>query len=277
MLSEANVNIFAHKIQAKVLDTHQRGDAVIGIKSLRTKKSRDELGVFVVEGEKFVNEIPEGFMVVQYIVSDDYRKPTDILKSRAQVLEVTRTVFNRVADTAAPQGILAVVKKKICSFEDTKDGFMLVCENINDPGNLGTLIRTAAAAEASCVVLTHGSVSVWNPKVQRASAGLALRLPIISDAGIDDIADYTNKHGIPLYAAHQEGNSLPYELDLSDKFCLILGSESHGLSKTARSKAAALLKLPMSDNVESLSVAVAGSIIMYEAMRQKIAISLPEV
>ena len=247
------------------------GGFLIGIKSLRTKKSRDELGVFLVEGEKFVMEIPASYRIVQYIVSDGYRRSTDVLKNRAKVLEVSKALFDRVAQTTSPQGILAVVEKKHYTYEKAAlgDGIVLVCESINDPGNLGSLIRTAAAVETSCVVLTHGSASVWNPKVQRASAGTALNLPIVEDISIDEVANNTKKHNVPFYAAHQQGNARPYDLDLRKKFCLVLGSESHGLSETAKRRADALIRLPMSDNVESLSVATAGSIIMYEAMRQR--------
>ena len=246
------------------------GDHVIGIKSLRKKKSRDELGVFIVEGEKFVSEIPTNYRILQYIVSDDYKKPTDSLKIRAGVLQVSRAMFNSVAETISPQGILAVVEKKRFTLSDAKNGFMLVCDNLSDPGNLGSLIRTAAAAEASCVVLTPESASVWNPKVQRASAGTALKLPIISDMCINEVADFAKKNKLPIYAAHQRGGSLPYELDLSEQFCLIIGSESRGLSQASIDQADALIRLPMGDDVESLSVAAAGSIIMYEAVRQKV-------
>ena len=255
------------------------GGFLIGIKSLKTKKSRDELGVFLVEGEKFVKEIPVSYRIVQYIVSDGYRRSTEALKNRANVLEVNKALLDRVAQTASPQGILAVVEKKHYTYEEASigDGFVLVCECINDPGNLGSLIRTAAAAEASCVVLTHGSASVWNPKVQRASAGAALNLPVAEDIGLYEVAKHAKKHNIPLYAAHQRSGILPFDLDLSKKFCLILGSESHGLSETAEKLADALIRLPMSANVESLSVAAAGSIIMYESVRQKNSlISAPE-
>ena len=242
---------------------------MIGIKSLRTKKSRDELGVFIVEGEKFVREIPTDCRVVQYIVSDSYKKPLEEFKNRAQVLQVGKVIFDRVAQTTSPQGILAVVEKKHYTFDDVKDGFVIVCESINDPGNLGSLIRTAAAADASGVVLTHDSASIWNPKVQRASTGAALRLPIISEVNIDEVEDFAKKNSIPIYAAHPRGDAFPYDVDMSKKFCLILGSESHGLSETAARLADTLIKLPMSDKVESLSVATAGSILMYEAVRQK--------
>lgn len=246
---------------------------MISVKSLRTKKSRDELGVFIVEGEKFVKEIPTNYKVVQYIVCEGYKKPVDNYKKRAKILEVSKAVFDRVAQTTTPQGILAVVEKQHYSYKDAfnKDGFILVCENINDPGNLGSLIRTAAAANASCIMLTQGSASVWNPKVQRASAGAALKLPIIPEACIAKIADYANRQNIPIYAAHPREGTLPYELELNKKFCLILGCESHGLSKTATNHASALVRLPMNKKVESLSVATAGSIIMYEAIRQQAA------
>ena len=244
---------------------------MIAIKSLRTKKSRDELSVFIVEGEKFVMEIPASYRILQYIVSDGYRRPTDALKNRAKVLEVSKTVFDRVAQTTSPQGIMAVVEKKHHTYGETaaNEGFILVCDSLNDPGNLGSLIRTAAAAGASCVVLTHGSASVWNPKVQRASAGAALTLPVIESKSIDEIANHAKKHNIPLYAACSRGDSLPYNMDFRNKFCLILGSESHGLSESAKKHADFFIRLPMSDKVESLSVATAGQIIMYEAVRQR--------
>ena len=247
------------------------GGFLIGIKSLRTKKSRDELGVFLIEGEKFVKEIPACYRIVQYIVSDGYRRPTDVLRNRAKVLDVSKAVFDRVAQTTSPQGILAVVEKRHYTYEEAAigDGFVLACEGINDPGNLGSLIRTAVAACASCIVLTRGSASVWNPKVQRASTGAALKMPIVSDVSIDEMMDFAKKSNIPLYAAHPKGDVLPYDLNLCKKFYLILGSESHGLSETATKRADALIRLPMSDNVESLSVATAGSIIMYEAVRQR--------
>ena len=244
---------------------------MIAIKSLRTKKSRDEQGVFLVEGEKFVMEIPASYRIVQYVVSDGYKRPTDTLKNRAKVLEVSKAVFERLAQTTSPQGIIAVVEKKQYIYEETatNDGFILACDSLNDPGNLGSLIRTAAAAGASCIMLTHGSASVWNPKVQRASAGAALTLPIVESKSIDEIANHAKKHNIPLYAACTRGDSLPYDMDFRNKFCLILGSESHGLSESAKKHADFLIRLPMSDKVESLSVATAGQIIMYEAVRQR--------
>ena len=94
-------------------------------------------------------------------------------------------------------------------------------------------------------------------------------MPILTDADIDDVANYAKKHGFGLYAAHPRGNALPYDLDLGKKFCLVLGNESQGLTEAANRRADALIRLPMGEGVESLSVAAAGSIIMYEAVRQR--------
>ena len=238
-------------------------------------KSRDELGVFIVEGDKFVKEIPASHQIVQYVVSDEYKKPSEILKRRAKVLAVGKAAFERVAQTKSPQGILAVVEKKHYSFEDIAKafGFVLVCENINDPGNVGSLMRTAAAANASGIVLTKECASAWNPKVQRASAGAALSMPIVSGADIGCAVGFARKLGMPIYAAHPAEGVLPYDINLSERFCLVLGSESTGLSKAAKRSADFLVRLPMSGNMDSLSVPVAGSIIMYEAVRQRDAAS----
>ena len=244
---------------------------MLSIKSLRTKKSRDALGVFIVEGERFVKEIPENYRVVQYIVSNGYKKPTGWLVKRADVVEVSKAVFDRFAETSSPQGIAAVVQKIGYTLDDGagSDGFVLVCDGLGDPANLGGLIRTAAAAVASCVVLTNECASIWNPKVQRASAGAALRIPVVDNTSINAAAEYAKKHGMPIYGAHPRGESLPYDLNLATKFCLIVGSEAHGLSQEAIRRSDKLVRLPMGRGAESLSAAVAGSIIMYEAIRQR--------
>ena len=244
---------------------------MLNLKSLVSEKSKSKLGVFVVEGEKFAGEIPSDYYVLQYVASDKYEKPTERFAERAPVVRVSDARFQRIAGAATPQGILAVVERRRFSLGEcmVQDGFALVCEGLGDPGNVGSLIRTAAAASASGVVMTKDSVSLWNPKTQRASAGAQLRLPIAVDCSIDDVLCLAKSKGCPVYAAHHRLGALPYDLDLSGRFCLVLGSESHGLSDFTAKNADALVRLPMSGLTESLSVAAAGSVLMYEAVRQR--------
>ena len=265
-------------------------------KHLKTKKGRDESGLFIIEGEKFVQEIPAGWRVVQYVAAERYAKAHDLsqYERRTRCTVVRDSIFDSLADTVSPQGILAVCEQRKytlsefvggdsisprtdCKFVQrgdiesppTKSQFLLLGENLNDPGNIGALIRTAAAAGADGMILTAGSGDIYNPKVLRAAAGAVLRLPIVTDAGLADTIARLKEKNIPTYAAHPRGSVTPYELDLRANFCLLVGNESHGISDTAAGLADTLVSLPMVNNTESLNASVAGSILMYEAVRQR--------
>ena len=251
------------------------------LKHLKTKKGRDESGLFIIEGEKFVQEIPADWHVQQYVIAERYAKAHDISKYHARYDIVRDSIFDSLADTVSPQGILAVCEQKRFCIDDMfgeiagqarndSGYFVLLGENLNDPGNIGALIRTAAAAGANGVILTTGSGDIYNPKVLRAAAGAVLRLPIVTDAGLTETIALLNKKNVPTYAAHPRGNVLPYELDLRNNFCLLVGNESHGISDTAAKLANTLVSLPMVNNTESLNASVAGSILMYEAVRQRV-------
>ena len=246
------------------------GIYLLGIKSLKSKKFRESMDIFFVEGERFVGEIPENYEVLQYVLSDRYKKPSQKFSARAKIQIVPDGVFSRLAETTTPQGIIAVVKKNHYTISDILDekGFILVLENVSDPANVGSLIRTASAANTGGVILTEGSASVWNPKVQRASAGSSLKIKI-AQAPIGAVITQLKKLHIPLYAAHPTGDTLPYTINLSKRFALVVGSEAHGISQTMKTEADKLIKLPMNKDIESLSASVAGAVIMYEAVRQQ--------
>ena len=254
------------------------------LKHLKTKKGRDESGLFIIEGEKFVQEIPADWRVVQYVISERYAKAHDIslFERRAQCDIVRDSIFDSLADTVSPQGVLAVCEQKKfelrhcglapchCGLDpQSPRNFILLGENLNDPGNIGALIRTAAAAGANAVILTVGSGDIYNPKVLRAAAGAVLRLPIVTDANLQDTIAQLKENSTPTYAAHPRGSVTPYELNLRTNFCLLVGNESHGISDTAAELADTLVSLPMVNNTESLNASVAGSILMYEAVRQR--------
>jgi len=283
------------------------------LKHLKTKKGRDETGQFMVEGEKFIAEIPANYRILYYVVSRRFADTHDISKYRTRArCEIIRdSLFDSIASTVTPQGVIAVCKQQpwhindllrpdappskkenggkepnalirgvrktllaatgITPLEGTESvgGFILMGESLNDPGNIGTLIRTAAAAGASGVVLTAGSCDVFSPKVLRAAAGAALRMPVVAEVDTIETLAMLRKSQIPIYAAHPRGNTLPYDLDLRKEFCLLVGSESHGLSKEAEAMATKLIRLPMTSDTESLNASVAGSILLYEAVRQR--------
>jgi len=233
------------------------------IKLLKTKKGRDETGLFIIEGEKFVAEVPPEF-ILQYVYSESFAKANEIAEPNIVLRD---SLFATLADTKNPQGIMAVCRQNTTQLRDLpKSGFFLLGENLNDPGNIGTLIRTAAAAGATAVILTEGSADVHNPKVLRASAGAAFRLPIVQNITLQNAAEYLN---INIYAAHPRGQITPYQLDLSGDFCVLVGNESHGISAAAEVLATNLVTIPMKNATESLNASVAGSILLYEAVRQR--------
>ena len=257
------------------------------LKNLKTKKGRDESGLFIVEGEKLVEEIPESYTIICYAASRKYAANHDLSRfARKARLEIIRdSLFESLDDTKTPQGLLAICEQKRTSLDDilrlcrpstshaetpgdkdTQCGFFLLGESISDPGNMGTLIRTAAAAGASGAVFTSGSTELHSPKVIRASAGAVLRLPCAEISEQSHEAKPTllsiKAANIPIYAAHPRGTALPYELPLHKPFCVLIGNEAHGISREAESLADALVKLPMQNELESLNAAVAGGILL---------------
>ena len=244
------------------------------LKQLKTKKGRNETGLFLVEGEKFVAEIPDIWQVRRYVIAERFAESRDLslYKTRAPVETVRDSLFDSLADTVTPQGIIAVCEQKHWELSQlmTPGGFILIGERLNDPGNIGALIRTAAAAGAGGMVLSADSGEIYNPKVLRAAAGAALRLPIVTGAALPETIGELKQAGYAVYAAHHRGDTLPYALDLRGNFCWLVGSESHGLTAEAAAMADAWVRLPMADDVESLNASVAGSVLLYEAVRQRV-------
>jgi len=243
------------------------------LKQLKTKKGRKETGLFLVEGEKFVTEIPESWEIQRYVMAKRFAEGRELLcyKERAPVEIVRDSLFDSLADTVTPQGIIAVCQQKHWPISQllAAGSFILMGEQLNDPGNIGALIRTAAAAGAAGVILSAGSGDIYNPKVLRAAAGAVLRIPVVTDVLIPDAIGQLKQAGYAVYAAHPRGDTLPYSLDLRGSFCWLVGSESHGISNEAAALADAWVRLPMAGEVESLNASVAGSLLLYEAVRQR--------
>ena len=276
------------------------GDVIINfkqLKSLKTKKGRDELGLFIIEGVKLVAEIPESWNVCAYVCSAtrSHEFARSGKYSRASMLTVPDHKFDQLADTVSPQGILAVCEKRTFTLGDilaevqdnahvdlrvnihgdikTGSPFFLIGENLSDPGNIGTLIRTAAAAGANGVVLSTGSGEIYNPKVIRASAGTCLHIPIVENADLQSVIYRLKMKRFIVLAAHisdYEDSIMPYELNLNQSCTILIGNEAHGLTENTVALADYQIKLPMAPFVESLNASVAGGILLYEIVRQRI-------
>lgn len=247
------------------------------IESLKNKKDRDKTGLFVVEGERFVLEIPNNIKVDMFAVSESYYKNNDIEKFEniASVFVLSDNVFKFCADTENPQGILAVCEKFEKNPQDVvsskkENGFYIIAEELNDPGNLGTIIRTADAARADGIFLTKGSVDLYNPKVLRSTMGAIFHINIFQNCDVAETVELLKENNISIYAAHLKGEKYPYSLDLKKGTAFFIGNEARGLSYKATSLCDDLVKLPIPGQAESLNASMAAGILMYEVVRQRI-------
>jgi len=242
------------------------------IKALKNKKARDEQGLFIVEGEKMVSEIPLDWKIRTYICSEGHSFGQKTLHERAECIVVTESLFASLSDTVTPQGILAICEKRQFSLADilSETPFLLIGEHLADPGNIGTLIRTAAAAGADGVILSKNSGDLYNPKTLRAAAGAALRIPVVEGADLTETLSTLKQRQVMVLAAHLQGEVLPYSLQLQKGCAILVGNEANGLSDNITTQADILVKLPMKEGLESLNASVAGGILLYEVVRQRV-------
>jgi len=241
---------------------------------LKQRKNRDKAGVFLVEGLRFVLEIPQNWDVISYAISDSFEKLQDIsiFQQRAQLTVFADKVFSRFCDTENPQGILAVCKQKNWEIQDVMEKencFFLLAEELNDPGNLGTIIRTADACGADGIFLSNGSVDLYNPKVLRATMGSLFHIPVLQNQDICFLIDQLKEKGVQVLAAHLSGEKDLYDFNLKNACAMVVGNEARGLSDETAKRCSAYLKIPMPGKAESLNASIAAGVILYEVVRQR--------
>lgn len=242
---------------------------------LKLRKNREKEQVFVAEGIRFVGEIPKDWPVECYVVSASYAAEYDIteLEKRAEVYVLTDHLFADVAETENPQGIMAICGRKeydLAEMMEKKNAFFLMAEEMNDPGNLGTVIRTADACAVDAIFLSKGSVDLYNPKTLRATMGSVFHIPVFQNVSLDEMATELREKGIPLYAAHLQGRQYPYSLNLRRACAFLIGNEARGLSEEAAALCDSYVKIPMPGQAESLNASVAAAVLLYEVVRQRL-------
>ena len=233
-------------------------------------KERREANAFVVEGIRLIEEAVTAGWKFQFALYSDglNERGQDLLKvliaHRIDVEEVAGDLLQKLSDTETPQGILAVLE-----FTNLKvpasPNFILIPDQVRDPGNLGTLIRSAAAAGVQALFLPDETTDAFAPKVVRSGMGAHFRLPI-HVLTWDQIRE--NTKDIEVYLADMDGKSF-WETDLRKPLALIVGGEADGASEEARKLATQKISIPMAGNVESLNAGVAGSVVMFEVVRQR--------
>ena len=233
----------------------------------------------IAEGMRVLEEVERaGCEIKAAVISENFglspreRKLLQAWSSRAiRACRVPESLFEYISGVQTPQGSLALVRIPILSLSNVRPSqgcLILFACGIQDPGNLGTLIRTATAAGASLVCTAPGTVSARNPKVIRASAGTFFHLPVIENIGLSDFREYCEHNAIRLYRTDTREGTVYAKAELQSSCAILLGNEGGGLSEKEFAGIPAI-RIPMAKGVESLNVAMAGSIILFEAARQR--------
>lgn len=236
-------------------------------------KERRKEKVFVVEGSKMFEEADEKYIREVY-VSESYIEKNGISDKLQRVgfETVSDEVFKKISDTKAPQGILCVMQWYAYSLEDLlkkENPVLVLLEDIQDPGNLGTILRTGEGAGIDGVIMTRDTVDIYNPKTIRATMGSIYRMPFLYVDSLSDIIGKLQEKNISVYAAHLKGEEYYDDIDFKKGTAFLIGNEGNGLKKETADLADAYLKIPMEGKVESLNAAIATSLLMYETYRQR--------
>ena len=235
-------------------------------------RERRELGAFVVEGVRLIEEAINANWSIRFVLFDETlneRGMLDIKRLTSLGIEVDMLaahVMKSLSETESPQGILAVLDLAPLP-QPPSPNFILIPDQVRDPGNLGTLIRSADAAGVDVLLIPPGTTDPFAPKVVRAGMGAHFRLPILSMSWeqIEGLGSPASQH---VLLADMQGGSC-WETDLRQPLTLIIGGEAEGASEQARKLANQHIRIPMAGKTESLNAAVAGSVLMFEVMRQR--------
>lgn len=245
------------------------------VQLLNKPKIRKKEGLFVVEGKKMVSEIPAN-QISEVLISETYltKEETYIQKMTESGIRyevVSDSIIKHLTDAVTPQGIIGLSKMRSVSINNliTDNPLIIILENIQDPGNLGTIIRTADAAGASGVILSTGCVDLYNPKVVRSTMGSLFRVPILKDRDLASDITYMQSQGIRILATHLQGSQNIYSCNLTEGLGILVGNEGNGLTDTTTALADGRVLIPMIGDSESLNAGVATSIMVYEALRQR--------
>ncbi len=255
--------------------TSKDNEKVKHIKKLKDKKYRDEKGQFIIEGIKMLEEaIKENADIDTIIICEECIKK-ETLDSKflyeianKECIYVTEKIYNTLTDVINPQGILAIVNKPNKVKEiNYKEDFILVLDNLQDPGNMGTILRTVDSVNLKQIIVSKNTTDAYNPKVVRSTMGAIFRVNIIESEDLLKTIDEIKKQKYKVLVTSLNTDENLYDVQLR-KVAVVIGNESKGVSKEILEKVDTHIKIPMLGKTESLNASVAASIIMYEYVRQ---------
>lgn len=262
--------------QRDVIRSSSNGQVKNLVSLLKKAKTRKEQDVFVIEGIKMFEEAKLGNVLEKTYASESFHR--EIVQTNPNYFDeveyeiIADSLFNEIAETKTPQGILATVKMPEYSLSNIlqeEKACLLLLEDIRDPGNLGTMIRTAEGAGVTGVILNSSSVDLFNPKVIRSTMGSIFRVPFYVAEDFLATLALIKQNNIEIFAAHLMGKTYDIEGSFQKKCAFLIGNEANGLSEEISKMADTRIKIPMEGKVESLNAAVAAAILMYEAARQR--------
>ena len=244
--------------------TSKTNELIKHIKSLHQKKYREEYGEFFVEGKKLVAEaIEEKMDIIKIIICKELFDE----KIHFNDIEfVDKKNFEYISDTKTPQGIMAIIK--IPKSKKVKCDTIFALDNIQDPGNLGTIIRTLDCAGINTLLLSKGTVDCYNPKTVRSTMGAIYRVNIDENVDLKQEINQLKKEGYKVIITTLDAQIYHYDLDFKDKYLIIIGNEANGVSKDIQELADIKVKIPMLGRTESLNASVAASLMAYERVRK---------
>lgn len=257
--------------------TSKDNELIKHIRKLKDKKYRDESNEYVVEGVKLVEEaVKENAKIKQIIVCEDttrtYEIPTHIMLEIAkyECISVSDKIFNIITQVTNPQGIMAIIEKNAQNAKiDYTQDIIVVLNDVQDPGNLGTILRTVDSIGLNQIIVSKGTADAFNSKVVRSTMGAIFRIKIIEVENLAQAIKEMRKHHFKLMVTSLQTKNSIYDIDFYKKI-IVIGNEANGVSKEIQDMADEKAKIPMLGRTESLNASVAAGVVMYEYVRQKL-------
>lgn len=257
--------------------TSKDNELIKHIRKLKDKKYRDESNEYVVEGVKLVEEaVKENAKIKQIIVCEDttrtYEIPTHIMLeiARYECISVSDKIFNIITQVTNPQGIMAIIEKNAQDAQiDYSQDIIVVLDDVQDPGNLGTILRTVDSIGLNQIIVSKGTADAFNSKVVRSTMGAIFRIKIIEVENLAQAIKEMRKHHFKLMVTSLQTKNSIYDIDFYKKI-IVIGNEANGVSKEIQDMADEKAKIPMLGRTESLNASVAAGVVMYEYVRQKL-------
>lgn len=247
--------------------TSKDNEIIKNIKKLKEKKYR--LNSYIVEGIKMVKEaINENQEIALIAIREDFK--IDFDTKNIKTVTISNKIFNDISDVKTPQGILAVIKKNQNNQIETNQEYILALDSLQDPGNMGTIIRTADSANINQIIINKTTVDPYSPKVIRSTMGAIYRTNIIEVEDLKATLKEMKSKGFQIITTDLKATQSIYDINYNNKTVVVIGNEANGVSQEILQTADKKVIIPMLGKTESLNASIAASIMIYEYVRQKI-------